>query len=238
VFFDTPGVHEGEKLINRFMLKEALSCIPELDAAVFLADATEPPHRDDELLARNLAGATVPVVLALNKADLRCVPEEAFTKLLPFRSVHRVSALTGRGVEELVDDLASLLPEGPEYYPEDALTDRTERFIAQEFIREKVFELTGEEVPYSVAVTVESWKENPENGVVVVHAAIHVERDSQKAILIGKGGLMIKEIGKRSRHEIEALLGTRVFLDLHVGVEKNWTRDAGALRRFGYEVKG
>jgi GTP-binding protein Era len=128
------------------------------------------------------------------------------------------------------------MPEGPEYYPEDVITDRTERFIAEEFIREKAFELTGEEVPYSIAVTVESWKENPESGVVVIYAAIHVEREGQKGILVGKGGKLVKEIGKRARQDLEALLGTRVYLDLHVGVEKNWTRDPRALRRFGYPV--
>lgn len=237
VFFDTPGVHEGEKLINRYMVKEATTCVPELDVVVFLADASHPPHRDDELLARLLAEVEVPILLVLNKVDVGCVPALFFEQLLPVRSTHRVSALTGEGVEELVAAIAALLPEGPEYYPEDALTDRTERFIAQEFIREKVFELTGEEVPYSVAVSVDAWKETPETGLVVIHATIHVERESQKAILIGKGGKMIKEIGKRARHELEALLSARVFLDLHVGVEPNWTRDAAALKRFGYEVK-
>ncbi|MBI5016858.1 MAG: GTPase Era [Deltaproteobacteria bacterium] len=237
VFFDTPGVHEGEKLINRYMVKEALSCLPDLDVAVFLADATEAPHHDDEVLARHLAGAQVPVLLVLNKVDVGCVPVPFFTALLPFRSVHRISAATGEGVAALLDEITSLLPEGPEYYPDDALTDRSERFIAQEFIREKVFALTGEEVPYSVAVTVDSWKDTPETGLVVIHATIHVERDSQKAILIGKGGQMIKEIGKRARLDLEALLGARVYLDLHVAVEKNWTREPASLKRFGYEVK-
>jgi GTP-binding protein Era len=237
VFFDTPGVHEGEKLINRYMVKEALSCLPDLNVAVFLADATEIPHRDDEALARHLAGASVPILLALNKVDVGCVPAPFFSALLPFRSVHKISAVSGQGVEGLLDDIASLLPEGPEYYPDDALTDRSERFIAEEFIREKVFALTGEEVPYSVAVTVDSWKDTPETGLVVIHATIHVERDSQKGILIGKGAHLIKEIGKRARLDLEALLGARVYLDLHVGVEKNWTREPAALKRFGYEVK-
>lgn len=237
IFFDTPGVHEGEKLINRYMVKEALSCLPDLDVAVFLADATEIPHRDDEALARHLADAKVPILLALNKIDIGCVPAPFFSALLPFRSVHKISAVTGDGVAGLLDEIASLLPEGPEYYPDDALTDRSERFIAEEFIREKVFALTAEEIPYSVAVTVDSWKDTPETGLVVIHATIHVERDSQKGILIGKGAHLIKEIGKRARLDLEALLGARVYLDLHVGVEKNWTREPAALRRFGYEVK-
>ena len=237
VFFDTPGVHEGEKLINRYMVREALACVNEVDAVVLLVDASQPPRPDDLSLARRLEGAKVPVLLALNKTDLRSAADGAFPSMLPFRSVHRISALSGAGVEPLLEELAALMPEGPAYYPEDSLTDRSERFIAEEFIREKVFELTGEEVPYSVAVSVESWKENPETGMVVIHATIHVERDGQKRILVGKGGGLVKEIGTKARLDLERLLGTRVFLDLHVGVEKNWTRDAAALRRFGYEVK-
>lgn len=237
IFFDTPGVHVGEKLINRYMVKEALSCLPDLNAAVFLVDASSGPTEDDRSLARHLAGATVPVVLAVNKVDAGSERTESFAGLLPFHSSYRLSAATGRGVEELLGGLADLLPEGPEYYPDDVLTDRTERFIAEEFIREKAFQLTGEEVPYSIAVTVESWKENPETGVVVVYATIHVERDSQKGILIGKGGRLIKQIGTRARQDLEGLLQARVFLDLHVSVDRNWTKDPVALKRFGYEVK-
>ncbi|GAB4268997.1 MAG: GTPase Era [Deferrisomatales bacterium] len=236
VLFDTPGVHEGTKLINRYMVREALACLPDVDAAVLLVDATEPPGPDDEALARRLREARVPILLAVNKVDVGTVPTEAFAGLLPFHSVHRVSALTGQGVETLLDTLAALLPEGPEYYPEDMLTDRTERFIAQEFIREKLFELTGEEIPYAVAVTVESWKEKPGEDLVVIHATIHVERDSQKGIVIGKGGRLIKEVGKRARLDLEALLGVRVYLDLHVSVDRNWTKNPQALRRYGYET--
>jgi GTPase len=237
IFFDTPGVHEGEKLINRYMVREALSCLPDLNAVVFLADAAEGPTDDDRTLARYLARATVPILLAVNKVDAGSAPTEAFSELLPFRSAHRISALTGHGVEALLEELAELLPEGPEYYPEDVLTDRTERFIAQEFVREKAFQLTGEEVPYSIAVTVESWKEESEKGLVVIYATIHVERESQKGILIGKGGKLIKEIGTRARKDLERLLQSRVYLDLHVSVDRNWTKDPRALKRFGYEGK-
>lgn len=237
VFFDTPGVHEGEKLINRYMAREALSCLPEVDAAVFVVDATGGPRPDDRALARRLQGASAPIVLAVNKADAGRGTIEDFADLLPFRSAHRVSALRGEGVEELLDDLAARMPTGPEYYPPDMLTDRTERFIAEEFVREKVFELTGQEIPYSVAVTVEAWEDRPEEDLVVVHATIHVERSSQKGIVIGKGGRLIKEIGKRARLDLEALLGARVFLDLHVSVDPNWTKDPQALRRYGYEAQ-
>jgi len=236
VFFDTPGVHEGEKLLNRFMAREALACLPDVDAAVFLVDAEQGPRADDAALARRLQGASLPVLLAVNKVDVGRAPTEAFAGLLDFRSCHRLSAVTGEGVEGLLDALTGLLPEGPEYYPDDQLTDRSERFIAQEFIREKVFELTGEEIPYSVAVTVDQWEER-ENGVIVIHAAIHVERESQKGILIGKGGRLIRDIGQRARADLEALLDTRIFLDLHVSVDKNWTKDPRGLRRYGYEVE-
>jgi len=235
VFFDTPGVHEGTKLLNRYMVREALSCVPDVDVAVLLVDAVEGLRADDDRLARHLRGAPVPVLLAVNKVDAGRAPNEAFAGLLPFHSCHRLSALTGEGTEGLLDALSRLLPEGPEYYPDDQLTDRSERFIAQEFIREKVFELTGEEIPYSVAVTVESWEER-ENGVVVIHATIHVERESQKGIVIGKGGHLIKDVGLRARSDLEALLGTQVYLDLHVSVDKNWTKDPRALRRYGYEA--
>ncbi len=236
VFFDTPGVHEGEKLLNRFMAREALACLPDVDAAVLLVDAQEGLRADDVALARRLSEAPVPVLLGVNKVDVGAAATESFAGLLAFHSCHRLSAVTGEGVEELLDALAGLLPEGPEYYPEDQLTDRSERFIAEEFIREKVFELTGEEIPYSVAVTVDQWEER-ENGVVVIHAAIHVERESQKGIVIGKGGRLIREVGQRARADLEALLDTRVFLDLHVSVDKNWTKDPRGLRRYGYEVE-
>jgi GTP-binding protein Era len=235
VFFDTPGVHLGAKLLNRYMVREALSCVPDVDAAVLVVDAEEGLRADDELLMEHLRGVPIPVVLAVNKVDVGKAPTEVFARLFPFHSCHRVSALSGEGTEGLLETLAELLPEGPEYYPEDMLTDRSERFIAQEFIREKVFELTGEEIPYSVAVTVESWQER-ENGVVVIHATIHVERESQKGIVIGKGGHLIKEVGLRARTDLEALLGAPVFLDLHVSVDKNWTKDPRALRRYGYET--
>ncbi|MBE0617861.1 MAG: GTPase Era, partial [Proteobacteria bacterium] len=219
-----------------FMAREALACLPGVDAAVFLVDAQEGRRADDEALARRLQGVSVPVLLGVNKIDVGRAGTEAFSDLLAFHSCHRLSAVTGEGVEGLLEALSGILPEGPEYYPEDQLTDRSERFIAQEFIREKIFELTGEEIPYSVAVTVDRWEER-ENGVIVIHATIHVERDSQKGIVIGKGGRLIREVGQRARADLEALLDTRIFLDLHVSVDKNWTKDPRGLRRYGYEVE-
>jgi len=237
VFLDTPGVHRGEQLINRYMVREALSCVSDVDVVLLLVDATAVPTADDRELASQLLAAPVPVLLVVNKVDVGTTPSDAYAGLHRFRAVHRVSALTGDGVPELLDALAGLLPEGPEYYPEDMLSDRSERFIAQEFIREKLFELTEQELPYSIAVTVDQWEDRAEQNLSVVHATVHVERDSQKGMVIGKRGALIKEVGRRARLDLELLLGARVFLDLHVSVDKNWTKDPKALRRYGYEAK-
>lgn len=237
VFLDTPGVHRGEQLINRYMVREALSCVSDVDVVLLLVDATAAPSADDRELASQLLAAPVPVLLVVNKVDVGTTSSDAYVGLHRFHAVHRVSALTGDGVPDLLDALARLLPEGPEYYPEDMLSDRSERFIAQEFIREKLFELTEQELPYSIAVTVDQWEDRAEQNLSVVHATVHVERDSQKGMVIGKRGALIKEVGRLARLDLELLLGTRVFLDLHVSVDKNWTKDPKALRRYGYEAK-
>lgn len=237
VFLDTPGVHLGGKQINRFMVGEALSCLSDVDAAVLIVDAEKGLRPDDELLIDHLKTTEAPIVLAANKCDVATKSLSVFSSLLNFHSEHLISALTGEGIEPFLETVFSLLPEGPEYYPEDMITDHSERFMAEEFIREKIFEAAGEEVPYSVAVAVEAWENKPEKNLTVIHAAIHVERDSQKQIIIGKGGSMIKKIGFQARIDLEALLETKVYLDLHVRVEKNWTKDPKALRRFGYGAK-
>lgn len=235
VFFDTPGIHDNTRLINRYMAEEALSTLGDVDAAVLLVDARAGLVEGDKAIAERLAAAGRPVLLALNKCDTpEAHPASAFASLGTFHSVWGISALTGAGVEELLDALTALMPEGPAYYPDDVYTDRPERFLVAEYIREKIFALTGEEVPYSSAVTVEAWEDAPERNLTIIHATIHVERQSQKAIIIGKGGAMIKEIGKKARLDIEKMLGTRVFLEMHVGVEHNWTKDIRQLRRFGY----
>ena len=234
IFFDTPGVHESEKLINRYMTRQALSTLGDVECAVLIVDAKTGVSEGDRALAAKLCATEVPVVLAVNKIDQANYRKADFADIAKFNAVIEISALTGTGVKELLDKLTSLMPEGPEYYPDDVLTDRPERFIAQEYIREKVFSNTGEEIPYSVAVTVDSWEDKPEKNLAVIHATIHVERKSQKGIIIGAGGKLIKKIGQLARQDLEKLLGCRVFLDLHVGVEHNWTKDPQQLRRFGY----
>ncbi len=235
VFFDTPGVHDSPRLINQYMNKQALETLREVEVALLMVDASVGVTAADRLLAQKLEGAPVPVILVVNKIDIAKAATTDFIGLAKFHEVHVISSVTGRGIDELIGQLISMMPEGPEYYPDDIMTDRPERFIAQEYIREKVFELTGEEIPYSVAVTVESWRDEVEKNLAVIHATIHVERKSQKGIIIGKHGAMIKQIGQLARQDLERLLGVRVFLDLHVGVEHNWTKDPRQLSRFGYE---
>lgn len=234
VFLDTPGVHDSPKLMNVYLNKEALSAIGEVEAVLFMVDGSAGVRAGDSHIAKKIAGCGVPVLLAVNKSDLGN-GEGDFSALGAFHSVHRISALNREGLDRLVDELAALMEPGPEYYPDDVLTDRPERFIVQEFVREKIFAMTGDEIPYSCAVTVDSWEEKPGQELVVIHASVHVERDSQKGIILGQGGKMIKRIGRAAREDIERLLGMRVYLDLHVAVEKNWTKDAVQLKRFGIE---
>jgi len=178
-----------------------------------------------------------PVVLALNKTDL--VPAETVLQAIdrwrtahPFKAVVPISAKHGHQVDALVEEMAGILPEGPPFFPEDAVTDMPERFIVAEMIREKVFRLTGQEIPYSTAVTVEFFEEKAR--LVSIHATIHVERPSQKAIVIGREGSKLKQIGQAAREDMERMLGIKVFLKLFVRVQKNWSRDTRALRKFGY----
>jgi GTP-binding protein Era len=159
---------------------------------------------------------------------------DQYQRLHPFKEIIPISAKTGEGIEILLDEILRVLPESPPYYPEDMITDQTERFWVSELVREKIIHQSYQEIPYSTAVTIEEFKEHPEKNLVVVKATVHVERDSQKKILIGRGGQKLKKIGEAARKEVEALLGTRVFLELWVNVEKNWTQDAGALNRIGY----
>jgi GTP-binding protein Era len=159
---------------------------------------------------------------------------DQYQRLHPFKEILPISAITGEGIDILIVEILKVLPESPPYYPEDVVTDQTERFWVSEIIREKVIHQCYQEIPYSTAVTVEEFKEDPEKNLVVIKATIHIERDSQKKILIGKGGQKLKKIGEVARKEVEALLGTRVFLELWVNVEKNWTQDPRALNRLGY----
>ena len=239
VFIDTPGIHRATSLLNKYMVDEAQASIREVDLVLFLAEADSADLRREAQILELLAAARAPVILALNKIDL--VAKEAlleriaaFAALYPFSEIVPVSALSGDGVGRLVECVAKYLPEGPLYFPDDILTDLPERFIVAEIIREKVFRLTRDEIPYSTAIEIESFKERPD-GLVAISATINVERDSQKGIIIGKRGAMLKKIGTDARSEIERFLDTRVFLELFVKVRRDWSEDRRALKEMGYE---
>ncbi|MDY6837149.1 MAG: GTPase Era [Thermodesulfobacteriota bacterium] len=239
IFLDTPGIHRAKGPLNARMVEVALKVVESVDLVVLMTDAAAPHKAADDIILRVLRKKNLPVVLAVNKIDLvnkeRLLPLiDQWQKAYPFETIVPLSALEGTQVDELVTEMLKLLPEGPKYYPDDSLTDMPERFIAGEMIREKVFRLTGEEIPYAVAVTVESFKERLEKDLIDIQATIHVEKETQKPIIIGKGAKMLKRIGTHARKDIERMVGCKVFLKLFVRVQKNWTRDSRAIRRFGY----
>jgi GTP-binding protein Era len=240
IFLDTPGIHKSEKALNRKMVETAIAAIGDVEIILVMIDAAKPDPASESLLLEKLPGnRRKPVILAINKIDKVKKPDllhlmDHWSKAYSFAEIIPISATEGAQVPELINLLENLLPQGPPYFPEDMITDMPERFVAAEMIREKIFALTGQEIPFSSAVTIESFAEEPDRGLVSIHAAIHVERESQKGIIIGKGGAMLKAIGQAARIEIERMVGMKVFLKLFVRVEKNWSNDARALRRLGY----
>jgi GTP-binding protein Era len=239
IFLDTPGIHRAKGPLNVRIVDVALKVLGAADLVVFIADAASPDKAADQIILQSLKKQNLPVVLAINKIDLvkkkKLLPfMDRWRNAYPFKAIVPISALERIQIDELLAEMVAVLPEGPKYYPDDSVTDMPERFIAAEMIREKVFRLTGEEIPYAVAVTVESFKDRPEKNLIDIQATIHVERESQKPIIIGKGGGMLKRIGTQAREEIELMVGCKVFLTLWVRVQKNWTRDTGAIRKFGY----
>ena len=239
IFLDTPGIHQGRSELNQRMVRTAIVSGRDADVLLFLIEATAPHVEKDQQMIESLKGSGGVPFLVINKIDLvkrkNLLPiMDQYQKLHPFQEILPVSAITGEGINILLDEILEVLPESPPYYPEDMVTDQTERFWVSEIIREKVIHQSYQEIPYSTAVTIEEFKEHPEKNLVVIKATIHVERDSQKKILIGKGGQKLKKIGEAARKEVEALLGTRVFLELWVNVEKNWTQNPRALNRLGY----
>ena len=239
VFIDTPGIHRAKSRLNKFMVEEALSSVQGVDVILFLVEGATEPAKEASLIKEVLGGVEAPVILVMNKIDL--VPKgellermSCYAETYPFKEIIPISAITGDGVEQLVQLVHGMLPEGPCYFPDDILTDLPERFIVAEIIREKIFRLTRDEVPYSVAIVVDSFKERPD-GLVSIAATINVERDSQKGIIIGRKGEMLKKIGMQSRMEIEHLLDTKVFLELFVRVSGEWSDNSRMLKEFGYE---
>jgi GTP-binding protein Era len=239
IFLDTPGIHRAGKPLNVRIVDVALGTLADADIILVMMDAAAPNTEAETYLIEKLKNHPQPAVLALNKIDLIEKPKllgliDQWSRVHAFEAIVPISAEKNIQVDRLVAAMVELLPQGPPLYPPGSLTDLSERFIAGEMIREKVFRLTGEEVPYAAAVTIDDYKEEKGGRLVKIFATIHVERDSQKAIIIGKGGAKLKEIGEAARKEIERMVGSRVFLQLFVRVQKNWSRDAKALQRFGY----
>jgi len=248
VFLDTPGAQRGEQPLRRYMRDQTLAAAGESDVALLLIDAAEreqtAPDRlgdgDRGAIDEILAAVRAPVILALNKVDRVAKPAllpmlEAWSARGGFDELVPISALSGDGVDRLERAIATRLPEGPALFPEDMVTDRAERFLAGELVREQLFRQLGEELPYATAVVVDQWNERPEKADVVINATVFVERESQKGIVVGKGGQRIKAIGEAGRAAIGQLLGCPVHLVLQVKVAPNWSRDGGGLRAMGYE---
>jgi GTP-binding protein Era len=238
VFLDTPGIHKRQSKLGDYMNQTALNTLGEVEAALFLIDASEGMGGGDRYIAEQLKNVRTPVILVMNKID-KIEPEallpliEEYRKLHNFAEIVPVSAMLGSNVSTLLEQLGKYLPEGPQYYPDDQVTDHPEQFVCAELIREKILQMTREEVPHSIAVTIEDMKVQ-DNGVVYISAVIFVERDSQKGIIIGKQGALLKEVGKRARHDIQNLLGSKIFMDLWVKVKKDWRNQERVLRDLGF----
>ncbi|NLR08574.1 MULTISPECIES: GTPase Era [Lactobacillaceae] len=238
VFIDTPGVHKPKSKLGDYMVQSAMSALNEVDAVLFMINAAEKRGAGDNFIIDRLKGIKAPVYLLINKID-QIHPDDLLSVMdqyktaLPWKAVYPISALEGNNVDDFLSDLVDEMPHGPQYYPEDQVTDHPERFVVSELIREKIFMLTREEVPHSVAVEIESMKQKDEDHVHI-EATIIVERPTQKGIMIGKGGSMLKKIGTMARRDIEHLLGSKVYLQLWVKVQPNWRDKATLLKSYGY----
>ncbi|PKN06462.1 MAG: GTPase Era [Deltaproteobacteria bacterium HGW-Deltaproteobacteria-7] len=238
IFLDTPGMHNPKTPLNRAMVQTARETIGDAEVLLMMIEANSDVHHNDILLIESLAEIKVPVFLVINKIDLvekkYLLPlMDKFRILYDYREIFPVSALKGYGIADLLTAIKEILPEGPQLFPEDIFTDATERFIAAEFIREQIMMLTSQEIPYVSAVMIDSFKEDEEKNLIRINATINVEKESQKAIMIGKKGAMLKNIGTQSRLNMEKLFGAKVYLELFVRVKKEWTSSDKMLQEFG-----
>ncbi|MDR0268976.1 GTPase Era [Paenibacillus sp.] len=238
VFLDTPGIHKRQSKLGDYMNHTALNTLKEVEAVLFLADVSEGFGGGDRFIIEQLKDIKTPVILVLNKID-KIEPDallpiiEQYSKLHEFAEIVPISAINGNNVNRLLEQVEKYLPEGPQYYPADQITDHPEQFVCAELIREKILHMTREEVPHSIAVTIEDMRVQ-DNGVVYISAVIFVERDSQKGIIIGKQGALLKEVGKQARQDIQNLLGSKIFLELWVKVKKDWRNQERVLRDLGF----
>ncbi len=240
VFLDTPGIHKPRHKLGNYMLKSALGALKEVELVIFMVEATSPPGPGDRYIAALLREIDTPIFLAINKIDR--APAQFEDEWLPlylqqgkFEKYFLVSALQGKNLNPLLQEIIGVLPPGPLYYPPEMNIDRPEEFLAAEMIREKILLWTREEIPHSTAVEVDSMELRGDRDILDIRAVIYVEKDSQKGIIIGKNGAMLKQIGTEARLELERLLGNPVFLDLWVKVKKDWRRKENYLRQFGYD---
>ncbi|KSU85800.1 MULTISPECIES: GTPase Era [Fictibacillus] len=239
IFIDTPGIHKPKHRLGDFMTKIAQQTLREVDLILFVINAEEGYGRGDQFIIDKLQGINQPIFLVINKIDTihpdKLLPLiEFYRNKVEVQEVIPISALQGNNVNTLMNQITEYLEEGPQYYPEDQVTDHPERFIVGELIREKVLHLTREEIPHSIAVVIEQMQRREDRDVVFINATIIVERKSQKGIIIGKQGSMLKEVGKRARTDIENLLGTKVFLELFVKVQADWRNKTSNLKEFGF----
>lgn len=240
VFVDTPGIQKPKYKFHEFMLDEAKLAIPSADVILFLVDVTEKAGAGDKWIAQNLLQTKASVILVANKVDRiknlekRDENIESYMSLFPDKKVPviKISGMTGRNIDDLINNIYRKLPKGPQYFPEDELTDQNLRAISEEIIREKILHNTRDEIPHSIAVIIDKFQETSK--ITNITATVYVEHDSQKGIIIGDNGQMIKIIGTSARKEIEKLLETKVYLDLLVKVKKNWRKNQNVIKEFGY----
>ena len=240
VFIDTPGVHKPLNKLGEFLLDEAKISIPDADLILFLTDGSEPAGKGDRWIAQNLLQTDIPIIIVMNKVDKVKNPAKVEENLLSYKTLFdknfplvRISAKTGRNIDTLINNIFKKLPEGAPLYPEDIVTEETMRDVSEEIIREKILLNTSDEIPHSVAVKVENYFEQED--IDKIYASIFCETKSQKGILIGKGGSMLKKIGTEARLELEKITEKKVYLELNVKVEKDWRKKESVLKNFGYQ---
>jgi len=240
VLLDTPGIHKARGNLGKAMVNQAMSAIQEADVILMMVDIDEPFGRGDRFIIENLPK---PAILLINKIDtvkkgkILGIMAQASKFEDKFLEIMPISALNADGVDQLLESVVNYLPQGPKYFPEDMITDQPEKFLAAEFIREKIFKLTHKEIPYKTAVVIEEFHEEPERNLVSISALVYVERKNHKGIMIGKGGEMLKQIGSEARADIQKLLGTKVFLEIWVKVKDKWTDRENLITEFGYGIE-
>lgn len=242
VFIDTPGVHKPLNKLGEFLLDEAKISVPDADLIIFLVDGSEPAGKGDKWIAQNLLQTDTPIIIVMNKVDKTKKPEVIEKNLLSYKTLFnknyplvKISAKTGRNIDTLIKNIYKYLPDGDLLYPEDIVTEETMRDVTEEIIREKILQNTSDEIPHSVAVKVERYQESDD--IDKIYATIYCETKSQKGILIGKNGGLLKKVGTEARLELEKITEKKVFLGLEVKVEKDWRKKQSSLKNFGYEIE-